>query len=93
MVEKTPLLFFLGLLFLLLALSAPVNAAWTVSYNSPEQGIRSLAIYNGKLYAGTESYGSIYVYDGNSWNLSYASHWFKFGLYLKHASPERAFSV
>ncbi len=68
--KKTRLLF-ASLFLLLFAISAPASASWIVSYDSPatEFGINSLAVYNGKLYAGATY--TIYVYDGNSWSTSY----------------------
>lgn len=49
----------LGLL-LLVALTAPANAAWTTSYDSPEVKIYSMAVYDNKLYVGTAFNGIIY---------------------------------
>ena len=54
------------------------GTSWRKSYESTEDGVRSLAVYNGKLYAGTSSdnlgygnsHGNIYVYDGTSWRVS-----------------------
>jgi len=45
-----------------------------LSFDSTEAGIYSLAVYDGKLYAGQgENYGAgdIYVFDGNAWSLSF----------------------
>ncbi len=42
-----------------------------VSYDSRDDVVEYLAVYDGKLYAGTSRYGNIYVYDGTSWSLSY----------------------
>lgn len=46
---------------------------WNVAYDTPEDGVYSLAVYNGKLFAGTGPNGVIYVYDGNTWEVSYSS--------------------
>ena len=35
--------------------------------------VLSLAVYDGKLYAGTSPLGEIYVYDGETWSLAYDS--------------------
>ncbi|MBI4494783.1 MAG: hypothetical protein HY690_18560 [Chloroflexi bacterium] len=37
------------------------------SYTSPETGLRCLASFRGKLYAGAEASGKIYRYDGAAW--------------------------
>lgn len=52
-------------------------ATWTLSYDSPVGQIKTLADYNGKLYAGgftVQSNAHLFVYDGNAWsNLNFAS--------------------
>jgi hypothetical protein len=42
---------------------------WSLSYDSLPS-IRSLEVFNGKLYAGTDNY-KIYAYNGESWELAY----------------------
>jgi hypothetical protein len=46
---------------------------WSLSFDSQEWGIYSLAVYNGKLYAGSRPEGKVYVYDGTSWELAFDS--------------------
>ena len=46
---------------------------WSVSYDTPESEIRSLCVYNGKLYAGSATLGIVYVFDGTTWSVSYDS--------------------
>jgi outer membrane protein assembly factor BamB len=49
-------------------------ASWSVSYDSASAStINCLAVYNGKLYAGTSSGGIVYVFDGTTWSTSYDS--------------------
>jgi len=46
-----------------------------VSYDSEtETHIFSLAVYNGKLYAGTAPGGKIYVFDGTTWSLAFNTY-------------------
>ncbi|MEM2878626.1 MAG: WD40 repeat domain-containing protein, partial [Candidatus Hadarchaeales archaeon] len=63
--------------FIALAFSASAGctsaANWSVAYDTPEGGVYCLAVYNGKLFAGTGTDGKIYVYDGSTWELSYDS--------------------
>lgn len=47
--------------------------SWSTSYDSPEDDVYSLAVYNNKLYAGTGANGKIYVFDGSSWSENYDS--------------------
>ncbi|GAH57865.1 unnamed protein product, partial [marine sediment metagenome] len=46
---------------------------WIVSYESSERDIRSLTVYNGKLYAGSTTGGMIFVYDEETWSECYNS--------------------
>jgi outer membrane protein assembly factor BamB len=48
-------------------------APWAEFYSTGENHIFSVAVYEGKLYAGTYPSGKIYVYDGSSWELCYDS--------------------
>ncbi|MFA6584660.1 MAG: hypothetical protein WCS77_10220, partial [Elusimicrobiaceae bacterium] len=60
-----------------LSYSADAGANWithstvTVSYDSTAADILSMAVYDGKLYAGFA--GGVYVYDGSAWNTSAGS--------------------
>ena len=48
--------------------------SWTISMDGAKSRISTLAVYNGKLYAGqggTDGDGDIFVYDGSSWTTSY----------------------
>ncbi|PLW80538.1 hypothetical protein C0585_02090 [Candidatus Woesearchaeota archaeon] len=51
------------------------TASWTSSYDGSNIGILSLAVYDGKLYAGQASGfdggGDVFVYNGSSWTTSY----------------------
>ncbi len=48
--------------------------SWSTSYDSPEDYIRSLVVYENKLYAGSGGdNGIIYVYDGSTWSENFAS--------------------
>ncbi|MFC1570038.1 hypothetical protein ACFL4L_07365 [bacterium] len=49
------------------------GTTWSEAYNTGEAQVRSLGVYEGKLYAGTGWTGKIYVYDGTSWGLAYDS--------------------
>lgn len=72
MAKKTAM--FLPLLFGLLLLFVPASAAGTWSkICDVQQAIASMAVYNGKLYGGTNSDGMIYVYDGSSCSVSHDS--------------------
>jgi hypothetical protein len=48
--------------------------SWTKSYEGSNEIIKSLIVYNGKLYAGQgngSGDGDIFVYDGSTWSTSY----------------------
>ena len=50
---------------------------WSISFDGDNYHIASLAVYNGKLYAGqgddyNDGSGDIYVFDGTNWELSHA---------------------
>ncbi|MCX7956117.1 MAG: site-specific integrase, partial [Patescibacteria group bacterium] len=50
------------------------STSWTMSYNGSKSVIFSLAVYNGKLYAGqglSTGDGDVLVFDGNTWSISY----------------------
>jgi len=55
------------------AVSSPDMLVWSESYDSDETTIYSLAVYNGKLYAGSASGGKVFVFDGTDWSVSYDS--------------------
>jgi hypothetical protein len=46
-------------------------ATWAVAFDSPDQQIKTMAVYNGKLYAGgmlnTQTNGHLYEFDSHSW--------------------------
>ena len=48
---------------------------WTLSYDGSRKAVSSLAVYAGKLYAGTYGtsggHADVYVFDDISWNLAY----------------------
>ena len=69
MKNKLLVLSIVGVLLLGLLTIFPSTTA--KSYDSTEDGIECFAEYDGKLYAGGRGEGKIYVYDGNTWNLSY----------------------
>ena len=76
-VKKSVGLLLAGLL-LTLAFSfftSPASASdsWSISYDSPQGDIYSLAVYGDKLYAATGPNGIIYTYDGSTWSISYDS--------------------
>jgi len=79
MQKKKQLLAVVMMFFTLLITLSPVSASlaltMTLSYDaSPQYLVNALAVYDGKLYAGTGLYagqGNIYVYDGAAWTLSY----------------------
>lgn len=54
-----------------LSLHGDTTDAWSTSYDSPAVAIVSLAVYNGKLYAGTGSDGIVYALEGSSWSQSF----------------------
>ena len=43
-------------------------SGWTVEYDSPQSDIYSLALYNGKLFAGTGESGIVHTFDGATWS-------------------------
>ncbi|TET46716.1 hypothetical protein E3J62_03700 [candidate division TA06 bacterium] len=43
-------------------------SGWTVEYDSPQSEIYSLALYNGKLFAGTGESGIVHTFDGATWS-------------------------
>ena len=50
------------------------STAWTRNYDGGQERIRSLAVYNGKLYAGQgdgTGDGDVLVFDGTTWSVSY----------------------
>jgi len=73
----------ISLLFALLGVSqaqADLGGSWLLNYDapSPVDYIDSLAVYHGKLYAGTCCNSAIYVYDGTTWTLNFVAdngHW------------------
>ena len=56
--------------------SKPLEASgcgiWTVNYNapSPHDSINAMAVYQGKVYAGSGPEAAIYEYDGATWSLN-----------------------
>ncbi len=46
---------------------------WSTSYDSAEPYIYSLAVYDGKLYAGGGGNGKVFVFDGTTWTEIYDS--------------------
>ena len=54
-------------------LSSVDSGSWNTDYDSTEADIYSLAVYDGKLYAGSATGGKVFVYDGTTWSESYDS--------------------
>ena len=46
---------------------------WSESYDSSGAYIKSLAVYDGNLYAGSGTNGKVFVFDGSTWSESYDS--------------------
>ncbi|MEM4973598.1 MAG: hypothetical protein QXR87_07845, partial [Candidatus Hadarchaeales archaeon] len=57
------------LFFVLLFPAAASN--WTLAFQTPGEAVCSLGVYKGKLFAGTQPEGKIYVYDGHAWSLAF----------------------
>jgi outer membrane protein assembly factor BamB len=47
------------------------GSSWSLALDTDEDQIRSLAVYDGKLFAGTYPSGKIYVFDGTSWGITF----------------------
>src|SRR5690349_16442876 len=57
------------------AAQAVGGGGWLLNYDisSPVNYIDALAVYEGKLYAGTCCNSGVYVYDGTSWTLNFVA--------------------
>ena len=50
------------------------GSTWSISYDGTQEVIKSLCVFNGKLYAGQGSStgdGDIIVFDDTTWSISY----------------------